>query len=136
MIVLRMVSLLVLIAVLPFSSAPNKNKNEKKFFSKEEMTGKWNSIITSAGSSIEIKIELKNSGEFKIEKIPFDGIPEFTGTWELEGNNFTAKTPFTCNEELVLFEGKVDFPKLVIKPYKVSRKMAQLTRDSSPPPCL
>ncbi len=133
--ILKVLPFLGLVTVLAFSSASTNTKERIKIsFSKEELAGKWSSVITNDGYSVDVKIEIKSSGTFELESFPYDAMPEFCGVWGMNGNKFTAWIPFTSDKDIVLFEGLVDFPNLIIKPSRINKKLALLTGNPLPKP--
>jgi len=89
--------------VLMFASCSKKNDSTGGI-PKEQLAGKWTATMIAGNINQEIKVDLNANGVAGLDAQPYDGIPELTGTWELNGANFVIHIGYMGNPDFAKFD--------------------------------
>ncbi|HEV8284578.1 MAG TPA: hypothetical protein VGQ09_09715 [Chitinophagaceae bacterium] len=80
--------LLVTVFITTFNSC---KKEKDASFSKEQITGMWEGILQANPNTSDVRFNLKTSGIVEVDILPFDGVTDLKGTWDVSGTSFTSQ---------------------------------------------
>jgi len=100
-----------------FSSCSKKNDTVNTV-SKDQIVGKWTTSMIVAATTQEVQVELKNNGVSTLDVLPYDGVAEFSGTWELNGTSFTGHFTYSGNPDFARFDAQVNSKTFLSGPLK------------------
>ena len=113
---LKFVSVIMIAAGIFFSSC---KKEKETTITKDQLVGTWKTVIVTSVSQ-EVLVKLKAGQGAELDVQPYDGIPEFVGVWELNGNNFAIHFPSLGTAEVVKFDATVSSANSISGNFKIN----------------
>jgi len=94
-------------------------KDKAPRISTDQLVGTWKAVIVTTQSQ-EVQVKLKPGQGAELDVQPYDGIPEFIGTWELNGTDFAIHFPYSGTADVVRFDATVSSASSISGKFKVN----------------